>query len=537
MTSESYWARRAEKRLWEALEEAEEAANDVAKAYRASARYLQQEARKVMRTFARKSGLTEREALRILKLAGSGDLRAIKKALARMSANPSVKELETILSSPAYAARIKRFESLLSDVQKQTVNLRQLQAEAVRRTLVDTVAGTYYKTIFDLQQRSGAAFSFDAVSPQYIETILDEKIAGKNYSERIWRNTDKLAQKLREQLLMDAMTGASEAKSARRLAETMHASVADARRLIRTETTRAANNASLESFKRCRIKRYQFVATLDLRTSELCAELDGKEFDISEAKVGVNLPPMHPYCRSIVGTVFTAEERARMQRAARDPKTGKSIRVPADMTYKEWYDKYVKDMPSAEGAIKAARNKNADRRQYEKYRAVLGSKAPKSLEKFQEIKYNNSEKWKELKGFKKYKEAYPETSLENYRVYTVLRDKGLLPKGHIVPTQACKVYILADAGKKNSAHIMERMLERNIASEAVQSYVDNSILCVSMFQGTRKVFYSEDGVTVLTQTSAYQGIDWIAKTTWSKSDFDDNTTEIIKEVKRIIGNR
>ena len=140
MTGERYWAQRAEKRLWEALAEAEEAANDVAKAYRASARYLQQEARRVMRTFARKSGLTEREALRILKLAGSGDLRAIKKALARMSANPSVKELETILSSPAYAARIKRFESLLSDVQKQTVNLRQLQAEAVRRTLVDTVA-------------------------------------------------------------------------------------------------------------------------------------------------------------------------------------------------------------------------------------------------------------------------------------------------------------------------------------------------------------------------------------------------------------
>ena len=397
MTGERYWAQRAEKRLWEALAEAEEAANDVAKAYRASARYLQQEARRVMRTFARKSGLTEREALRILKLAGSGDLRAIKKALARMSANPSVKELETILSSPAYAARIKRFESLLSDVQKQTVNLRQLQAEAVRRTLVDTVAGTYYKTIFDLQQRSGAAFSFDAVSPQYIETILDEKIAGKNYSERIWRNTDKLAQKLREQLLMDAMTGASEAKSARRLAETMHASVADARRLIRTETTRAANNASLESFKRCRIKRYQFVATLDLRTSELCAALDGKEFDVAEAKTGVNMPPMHPYCRSVIVTALTAQERARLQRAALDPKTGKSIMVPADMTYKEWYEQYVKDMSGAEGAIKAARNKNADRRQYEKYRAVLGSKAPKSLEKFQQIKYNSSE-WEALKS-------------------------------------------------------------------------------------------------------------------------------------------
>ena len=139
MTSEKYWERRAEKRLWETLEEAEKAAGDVAKAYKASARYLQQEARKVMRTFARESGLTEREAARILKIAGSNDMQAIKKALKRMGANPSVKELETIFSSPAYAARIKRFESLLEDVRKQTVNLRQLQAETARQTLVDAV--------------------------------------------------------------------------------------------------------------------------------------------------------------------------------------------------------------------------------------------------------------------------------------------------------------------------------------------------------------------------------------------------------------
>ena len=399
MTGERYWAQRAEKRLWEALAEAEEAANDVAKAYRASARYLQQEARRVMRTFARKSGLTEREALRILKLAGSGDLRAIKKALARMSANPSVKELETILSSPAYAARIKRFESLLSDVQKQTVNLRQLQAEAVRRTLVDTVAGTYYKTIFDLQQRSGAAFSFDAVSPQYIETILDEKIAGKNYSERIWRNTNKLAQKLREQLLMDAMTGASEVKSARRIAEAMESSASDARRLIRTETTRAVANATLESFKRCRIKRYQFVATLDLRTSELCAALDGKEFDVAEAKTGVNMPPMHPYCRSVIVTALTAQERARLQRAALDPKTGKSIRVPADMTYKEWYDKYVKPKAAGLAASGGSEGEIHD--------------PPKLLEKLEKVDYNIA-----VEKLKQYEPEIADLDVENAIVVT-----------------------------------------------------------------------------------------------------------------------
>ncbi|MCD8381534.1 MAG: hypothetical protein LUC30_01245 [Clostridiales bacterium] len=32
----------------------------------------------------------------------------------------------------------------------------------------------------------------------------------------------------------------------------------------------------------------------------------------------------------------------RVNRAARDPVTGKSVTVPGDMTYREWYEKYVK---------------------------------------------------------------------------------------------------------------------------------------------------------------------------------------------------
>ena len=60
---------------------------------------------------------------------------------------------------------------------------------------------------------------------------------------------------------------------------------------------------------------------------------------VSEAETGVNLPPMHPFCRSV--TVPDTASRTGT-RWARDPVTGKGITVPADMTYNQWYDKYVK---------------------------------------------------------------------------------------------------------------------------------------------------------------------------------------------------
>lgn len=72
----------------------------------------------------------------------------------------------------------------------------------------------------------------------------------------------------------------------------------DARRLIRTETNYVSNQAELESYRSAGVKEYTFTAVLDKRTSEICRELDGKRFPVDRAKVGVNLPPMHPYCRS-----------------------------------------------------------------------------------------------------------------------------------------------------------------------------------------------------------------------------------------------
>ena len=69
--------------------------------------------------------------------------------------------------------------------------------------------------------------------------------------------------------------------------------------------------------------------------------------------------------------------------------------VPASMTYGQWYDKNVKGRPEAEQKEMLWKNRHADRKEYEKYKAIYGKDLPDSFDKFQDLKYNDSEKWEE----------------------------------------------------------------------------------------------------------------------------------------------
>lgn len=69
---------------------------------------------------------------------------------------------------------------------------------------------------------------------------------------------------------------------------------------LRTELNNRFNQNILNAMKEHGIEEYEYCAILDERTSEICRELDGMVFLVSEAVVGVNRPPMHMRCRSYI---------------------------------------------------------------------------------------------------------------------------------------------------------------------------------------------------------------------------------------------
>ena len=101
--------------------------------------------------------------------------------------------------------------------------------------------------------------------------------------------------------------------------------------IVRTSVNQVQNAASQAVYKANRdiTAKYQYVATLDSRTSLICASLDGKIFDYNAGP----LPPQHFNCRSTTVPVLDDAELERMFPDTRPSATG---RVPQDMNYGTW---------------------------------------------------------------------------------------------------------------------------------------------------------------------------------------------------------
>lgn len=84
------------------------------------------------------------------------------------------------------------------------------------------------------------------------------------------------------------------------------------------------------------VKKYEIAAALDSRTSEICRELDGKRFPVSEYKAGVTAPPFHVFCRSAVRPCLDMD----VGKIKRDEQI--SFYVPEKMRFEEWKGKFAR---------------------------------------------------------------------------------------------------------------------------------------------------------------------------------------------------
>lgn len=258
----------------------------------------------------------------------------------------------------------------------------------------------YYRSMFDIQQRTGLGFSFSHISKKQINKILSMNWSGQHYSKRIWANTQMLAQDLKTELAVNLLTSRTNREVAQIITNKFAAGASNARRLVRTESNFISSEMNYEAYKEAEIEEYQYLATLDLKTSAVCRSLDGKVFKVSERKVGVNCNPMHPWCRSTTISVVDKKYIDKMNRSALDPSIGRKIKVPRSMNYKEWYEKFVIGKPDVELQEKKEKNRSSDKQQYEKYKEILGKHIPNSLDNFQNTKYTDNKKWSKLKGDK-----------------------------------------------------------------------------------------------------------------------------------------
>lgn len=341
------------------MDKAEKQADQFDKVYQEAKTYLDKEINKIFDKFQRDYGLSQVDARQVLKnMKDKKDLNELRKVLEARPNDPNIQRLLADLDSPAYSFRMKRLERLSDDLDRMRESIYRSEKTGSDAFYSDLMKDSYYKATFDLQQQTGLAYGFSGLPESEIKHLrsfswLDD---GSTYSTDIWKNTGKLTSSIKDELLMSLMTGRDIRGTAQAIAERFNVGQNDARRLVRTESAFFHNQMELLSYEEADIEKYIFVAVLDKRTSRICQEHDNQVYDRDKAVPGVNCPPMHPWCRSTTVGYDEDADYSKLKRRARNPVTGKTELVPADMTYKEWYSKYVdgniESIKHAEGTLK-----------------------------------------------------------------------------------------------------------------------------------------------------------------------------------------
>lgn len=299
---------------------------------------------RILRRYVKNGQISQAYALQLLSAGQTAQERErLLEQLQKTKEPQARRELIAMLDAPAYADRISRLQALQNAIRAEAVAMGVREERLAKARLTDTFKQAYYRTIFNDQKRNGL-YDFRLISDRRVQAALTHKWSGKNYSDRVWKNNAAFCKRLQRTIEVGCMTGMTLHDMEERLLEDCIGADSDsgqrycASRLIRTEVNHFSNQGFLEGYKAAGIIRYRFMATLDLRTSAVCRQLDGKTFLVEDAQPGKNVPPMHPFCRSITVPVVSNRPGTRW---ARDPVTGKSMTVPADMTYAQWYEKYV----------------------------------------------------------------------------------------------------------------------------------------------------------------------------------------------------
>lgn len=407
MTNKEYWQEREKERLELVDSHIEDQINKLKIIMDAAINKIENDIYKLYQKYGKDNKMSYQEVLTYLSNDDRKEFQKdLKDYIETFKDDFKAKTYKSELQALSTRARIKRLEVLQANIKIQATELEKLLNDQMPIAFNDIYQDSYFYNLFSqCLYTNNLGVRFDIPSPNIVNELLRRPWSGSNYSDKVWNLTNNFTYKLDKVVTVGLIRGEHPKVIARNLKDAMvgksgkGGKLYEYERLVRTEAAFIAEQATMSSYTRNNVEEYEYLATLDLRTSLICQDLDGKVFKVKDAVTGVNYPPMHPHCRSTTVPVikWDEEDDGVGERIARDPITGRNNYID-DIDYPEWkdeqYDKYGKDEITSEE--KRIRNRASDKRQHKKYLKELGDIVPQNFTKFQDLKYNNKEEWDRL---------------------------------------------------------------------------------------------------------------------------------------------
>lgn len=347
--NKAYWAARLALLDSESVDSADRLAMSLAVPYATAAQTFSDRVRNIYAGYQSAFDLTQEDAKELLDKVVYD--RTIAESLQKIAEDmPEGEDKTRILaeiSAPAYRYRLQRAEQLAEQAKEVCHNIARGEIDADRKflqtetekayniTVDEALRGTPADAILDeilpepIQLRfnempkasepvqdftptedKGVLDSFSLTSTKHVSEITETDWKGRNFSDSVWNNTDKLAQEIKQVLIEGELTGKSEADMAAKIVERFEVGMHAARRVVRTESNYCTNQAELKGMKDAGFDEYEFISLGEEAEDvcRVCDDLNGQRFKIADAVVGVNCPPMHPFCRCKVTTPQETEE-------------------------------------------------------------------------------------------------------------------------------------------------------------------------------------------------------------------------------------
>ena len=246
------------------------------------------------------------------------------------------------LENASAKVHISRLEAMKFQMQQHAELLYAQYHGGVTDFLNKSYSEHFYRTAYEIQKGTGIGSNLAELDIRKINKVLATPWAadGKNFSDRIWSNKEKMVKELHRELAQSVIRGDDPQKAIDNLSKVLNVNKNNAGRLVMTEMAAISSAAQNDCFKELDVEQYEIVATLDSHTSDICQGMDGKHFKMSEWEVGITAPPFHVWCRTVTVPYFEDDYGLVGERAARG-EDGKTYYVPEDMKYEEWKKTFV----------------------------------------------------------------------------------------------------------------------------------------------------------------------------------------------------
>lgn len=201
--------------------------------------------------------------------------------------------------TPADLYKLDKYWQLQGQIKNELQKLGDRKIKLLSQAFESNWFDTYYSIVLpqigDLEDRS-----FNTFDKSLVRQMIDKiwVADGKTWSQRIWDDSNRLAETLNEQLITCVTTGKKTSQLKKLLQERFGVSYSRAQTLVRTEVAHIQTEAAKQRYKDYDIQYVEVLTAHGGKTEpcELCKALEGKKFPIN----GVMPLPVHPNERCCV---------------------------------------------------------------------------------------------------------------------------------------------------------------------------------------------------------------------------------------------